>query len=91
MMKEDEEDGDEEEVEGGGGGTAKLKRLDTPPRCSDLIVLGLPYKTTQEQFKSYFEQFGKVAAAEVCVMRSSCKGWRHECRMFVGVRQRHRR
>ena len=31
----------------------------------DLIVLGLPWKTTSEDMKEYFQKFGEVAMAEV--------------------------
>lgn len=44
--------------------------LDSPPKkkaqlISDLIILGLPWKTTEEQVKDYFEQFGEVTMANV--------------------------
>jgi RNA recognition motif-containing protein len=48
--------------------TAKQQRLLEPPterRTSDLIVLGLPYRTTSAQLKAYFEQFGRVVVSEV--------------------------
>uniref|UniRef100_A0A1I7ZFS5 RRM domain-containing protein n=1 Tax=Steinernema glaseri TaxID=37863 RepID=A0A1I7ZFS5_9BILA len=55
--------------------TVKQKRIEDPGtqapraeeqrRCTDLIVLGLPYRTTLEQFKKYFEQFGIVVACEL--------------------------
>merc|ERR1712003_172877 len=31
----------------------------------DLIVLGLPYSTTEDELKSYFEGFGELAHCEV--------------------------
>lgn len=31
----------------------------------DLIVLGLPWKTTAEDMKEYFQKFGEVVMAEV--------------------------
>lgn len=34
--------------------------------CSDLIVLGLPYKLTSAELKDYFSQFGTVVLCEVC-------------------------
>ena len=37
-----------------------------PTKCSDLIVLGLPFKINEEDVKEYFEQFGAVALVEVC-------------------------
>lgn len=39
--------------------------METKPKCSDLIVLGLPYKTTDEELRQYFEEFGEVLMAEV--------------------------
>lgn len=43
-------------------------RNDVPPtqhRPVDLIVLGVDYKTTDEDFKKYFEIFGTVSYAEI--------------------------
>lgn len=34
-------------------------------RVGDLIVLGLPWRTTSEDMKAYFEKFGEVTLAEV--------------------------
>lgn len=34
-------------------------------RCSDLIVLGLPYKFNDEDLREYFEEFGDVTSAQV--------------------------
>ena len=31
----------------------------------DLIVLGLPWKTTSEEMREYFQKFGEVNMAEV--------------------------
>ncbi|KAH7726999.1 RNA binding protein [Aphelenchoides avenae] len=77
MMDEAEysSDGDSEGAHFGAGGqvTAKQKRMDTKAqpdeeaelRCSDLIVLGLPYKLSEDEFREHFEQYGKVALAEI--------------------------
>jgi len=46
--------------------TAKTKRMETKLKCSDLIVLGLPWKTTEQQLREYFESFGEVLMAQVC-------------------------
>lgn len=43
----------------------KTKRVDTSKKCSDLIVLGLPWKTTESELREYFEQFGEVLMAQV--------------------------
>lgn len=45
-------------------GATKLKRIERK-KCSDLIVLGLPYKTTEEELREYFEQFGEVLVSQV--------------------------
>lgn len=34
-------------------------------KCSDLIILGLPWKTTEQQLREYFESFGEVLMAQV--------------------------
>ena len=43
---------------------AKTKRIDRE-KCSDLIVLGLPWKSTEEELRSYFEQFGDLLMVQV--------------------------
>ncbi|XP_046389352.1 TAR DNA-binding protein 43-like, partial [Ischnura elegans] len=45
--------------------TAKTKRMETKQKCSDLIVLGLPWKTTEQLLREYFESFGEVLMAQV--------------------------
>jgi len=42
--------------------------METKLKCSDLIVLGLPWKTTEQQLREYFESFGEVLMAQVCKM-----------------------
>ena len=39
-------------------------------RVGDLIVLGLPWRTTSEDMKAYFEKFGEVTLAEVIILFS---------------------
>lgn len=34
-------------------------------KCSDLIVLGLPWKTTENELREYFEQFGGLLMAQI--------------------------
>lgn len=46
--------------------TPKTKRMETKMKCSDLIVLGLPWKTSEQQLREYFESFGEVLMAQVC-------------------------
>ena len=43
---------------------AKNKRVEKN-KCSDLIVLGLPWKTTEQELRDYFEPFGEVLMAQV--------------------------
>jgi len=38
----------------------------------DLIILGLEWTVNDAELKRYFEQFGEVAAAEVCVCVCVC-------------------
>lgn len=45
--------------------TAKTKRMETKLKCTDLIVLGLPWKTTEQSLREYFESFGEVLMAQV--------------------------
>lgn len=40
--------------------------METKLRCTDLIVLGLPWKTTEQYLREYFETFGEVLMAQVC-------------------------
>lgn len=34
-------------------------------KCSDLIVMGLPWETTEAQLNQYFAQFGELVLAQV--------------------------
>lgn len=45
--------------------TAKTKRMESRQKCSDLIVLGLPWKTTEQELRQYFEPYGEVLMAQV--------------------------
>ncbi|XP_062600499.1 TAR DNA-binding protein 43-like, partial [Saccostrea cucullata] len=38
---------------------SKTRRMDQK-RCVDLIVLGLPWKSTEEDMRTYFSQFGEL-------------------------------
>lgn len=47
---------------------SKMTKISTPgDGLGDLIVLGLPWKTTAEDMKEYFQKFGEVEMAEVHV------------------------
>jgi len=48
-----------------GGDPNKGKRPESKNKCSDLIVLGLPWKTTEQELREYFEPFGEVLMAQV--------------------------
>lgn len=78
MMDECEKDSDSEDVSGGPGGqlTAKQKRIEDPSEknCTDLIVLGIPYTTSSETCKAYFELFGDVVMFDVSVVLFSFHG-----------------
>ena len=45
----------------------------------DLIILGLEWTVNDAELKRYFEQFGEVAAAEVCRGRGWVCGGRVGC------------
>ena len=51
---------------------AKTKRLADSSKCSDLIVLGLPWKSTEDDLKTYFSQFGDLLLVQVhtCVNKA---------------------
>ncbi|CAI9735501.1 TAR DNA-binding 43-like [Octopus vulgaris] len=44
-------------------GAIKAKRVNK--KCSDLIVLGLPWKSTEEDLRQYFSQFGELLMVQV--------------------------
>lgn len=52
--------------------SAKTKRIDRQ-RCSDLIVLGLPWKSTEDDLKNYFSQFGELLMVQVSRRRPHLK------------------
>ena len=39
--------------------------------CTDLIILGLAWKTTEEELRGYFTAFGNVARAQVGALNNS--------------------
>ncbi len=40
------------------------QRID-PSRCVDLIVLGINYRSNEEDVRNYFQQFGELVFCEV--------------------------
>uniref|UniRef100_A0A336KI89 CSON010878 protein n=1 Tax=Culicoides sonorensis TaxID=179676 RepID=A0A336KI89_CULSO len=44
---------------------AKTKKLDVKTKCTDLIALGIPWKTTDTMLREYFEKFGEVVMCQV--------------------------
>lgn len=43
------------------------KKMYDKKRCSDLIVLGLPWKSTEEDLRKYFSNFGELLMVQVCL------------------------
>lgn len=43
----------------------KAKKLDVKTKCTDLIALGIPWKTTDDTLRQYFEKFGEVVMCTV--------------------------
>jgi len=48
-----------------GGQMGGRERKTQKNKCSDLIVLGLPWKTSEQELREYFEPFGEVLMAQV--------------------------
>lgn len=46
-------------------GEKSKKTATSKSKCSDLIVLGLPWKITEEELKEYFEQFGETVMIQI--------------------------
>ncbi|CAG9832527.1 unnamed protein product [Diabrotica balteata] len=44
---------------------SKVKRVESKLKCTDLIVLGLPWKATEEDLKEYFEKYGELVVAQI--------------------------
>lgn len=47
------------------GPAHKTKKLDVKTKCTDLIALGIPWKTTDDTLREYFEKFGEVVMCTV--------------------------
>ena len=39
-------------------------------KCTDLIVLGLPFKSSENDLREYFSQFGDLVLVQVCSSRT---------------------
>jgi len=49
--------------------TAKTKRLETKLKCSDLVVLNIPYNYDEQKLKEYFGQFGELLMLQVIIIK----------------------
>lgn len=54
------------------GNLAKTKRLDGR-KCTDLIVLNLPWRVDEAALKTYFSRYGEVVMAQVRYLCSVSK------------------
>lgn len=43
----------------------RRRSVESKIRCSDLIVLGLPWKTTEDAIREYFESFGELLMVQI--------------------------
>jgi hypothetical protein len=60
--------------------SAKSRKIER--KCVDLIVLGLPWKSTEEAVRGYFEQYGDVVLCEVMKHHQHKN---HECLCFFFI------
>jgi len=56
------EKGDKRKYDDSNGSSNRIKK---PRKCSDLIALGLPFKSTDEDIRAYFSDFGELVMVEV--------------------------
>ena len=56
-----------EKVTAEASGTTKQYKKYERQRCSDLIVLGLPWKSTEDDLRKYFNQFGELLMVQVFI------------------------
>jgi len=54
-----------EEVPDASSAAALRAKRDKASKCSDLIVLGLPWKSVEDDLKKYFSQFGELLMVQV--------------------------
>jgi len=50
---------------GDNGDAASLKSKKFEKKCSDLIVLGLPWKSSEDDLRNYFSKFGELLLVQV--------------------------
>lgn len=67
---------EEEEV----GPAHKTKKLDVKTKCTDLIALGIPWKTTDATLREYFEKYGEVV---MCTVKTDPKSGKSKGFGFV--------
>jgi len=46
------------------------KTLCFEKKCTDLIVLGLPFQSSEDDLRQYFAQFGDLVLVQVCCSRA---------------------
>ena len=44
-------------------------------KCTDLIVLGLPWKSTEDDLRLYFSQFGELLMVQVIIIQHFVLYW----------------
>ena len=54
-------------------------------KCSDLIVLGLPWKSTEEDLRNYFSQFGDLLMVQVSMVLFVVLGHLFFCLIFSQI------
>lgn len=57
--------------------SAKTRKIER--KCVDLIVLGIPWKSTEEIVRQYFEQYGEVVLCEVTWLMIKFVEWERVC------------
>lgn len=49
--------------------SAITRKRDSRFKCSDLIVLGLPFKTNEETVREYFSTYGELLLVQVSFLK----------------------